>query len=121
MNLIDQNGVIIIYEVDYQPSNRFGDSSVLDVVNTTDRYIFLRNLQESVQYNITVRAFTRVGPGPFSPHVLNITQVARKWCFESNFTKCLYLKINQVCYYCLVSPVKHIKHQRALNKDFRDE
>ena len=71
---IDQNGIITMYEVDYQPLQRFNNSDDITAVNTTDTNITLTNLHEFVQYNITVRAFTSVGPGPFSTHVLSITE-----------------------------------------------
>ena len=76
---IDQNGIIIMYEVDYQPAQLFNGPMTVDVMNTTNTNILLTNLQESVQYNITVRAYTRIGPGPFSNHVLSFTQEARKF------------------------------------------
>ena len=76
---IDQNGIIIMYEVDYQPAQVFNEPMTVDVMNTTNTTILLTNLQESVQYNITVRAYTRIGPGPFSSHVLSFTQEARKF------------------------------------------
>ena len=76
---IDQNGIIIIYEVDYKPEQVFNGSMTVDVVNTTNTTILLKNLHESVQYNITVRAYTRIGPGPFSSHVLSFTQEARNF------------------------------------------
>ena len=76
---IDQNGIIITYEVDYQPAQMFNGSMNVDVVNTTNTIILISNLHESVQYNITVRAYSRIGPGPFSGHVLSVTQEARKF------------------------------------------
>ena len=76
---IDQNGIIIIYEVYHQPAQVFNGSMTVDVVNTTNTTILLKNLHESVQYNITVRAYTRIGPGPFSSHILSFTQEARKF------------------------------------------
>ena len=76
---IYQNGIIIIYEVDYQPAQMFNGSMTVDVVNTTNTTIVLSALHESVQYNITVRAYTSIGPGPFSSHVLSVTEEARKF------------------------------------------
>ena len=76
---INQNGIIIIYEVDYQPAQVFNGSMTVDVMNTTNTTILLSNLHESVQYNITVRAYTRIGPGTFSSHILSFTQEARKF------------------------------------------
>ena len=76
---IDQNGIIIIYEVDYQPAQMFNGSMTVDVVNTTNTRIILTDLHESVQYNITVRAYTSIGPGPFSSHILSVKEEARKF------------------------------------------
>ena len=83
---IDQNGIIIVYEVDYQPAQVFNGSMTVDVVNTTNTTILLSNLHESVQYNITVHAYTRIGPGPFSSHVLSFTQEARKFILKPNIS-----------------------------------
>jgi hypothetical protein len=69
---IHQNGIIILYEVDYQPLTDFGSEDVTRV-NITNTTIVLMDLHESVQYNITVRAFTNVGGGPFSNPVASIT------------------------------------------------
>ncbi len=63
---IDQNGVITDYEVMYVPLMRFGNTLSITIVNTTNMYITLDGLQEFVNYNISVRALTSVGPGPFS-------------------------------------------------------
>ncbi len=72
---IHQNGIITTYEVDYQPLTDFGSEDVTRV-NTTNTTIVLMDLHESVQYNITVRAFTIVGGGPFSNPVASITHIA---------------------------------------------
>jgi netrin-G3 ligand len=68
---IDRNGIIIAYEVDYQPEMNFNDSDTITRVNTTNTTILLMDLHESVEYNITVRAYTSVGGGPFSGHVIS--------------------------------------------------
>ena len=72
---IHRNGIIVVYEVDYQPMNDF-ESEDVTRVNTTNTTIVLMDLHESVQYNITVRAFTSVGGGPFSNPVASITHEA---------------------------------------------
>ena len=72
---IHQNGIITVYEVDYQPMNDFGVEGVSQV-NTTATTIVLIDLHESVQYSITVRAFTSVGAGPFSNPVASVTHEA---------------------------------------------
>ena len=81
---IDKNGIIIIYEVDYQPAQVSNGSMTVNFMNTTNTTISLSSLHESVQYNMTVRAYTRIGPGPFSSHVLNFTQEARKFILQLN-------------------------------------
>ena len=70
---IDQNGVIILYEVQYEPLVTFGGELVTMTMNTSNSSIVLERLQEYVEYNITVRAYTSVSPGPFSPGVDNRT------------------------------------------------
>ena len=66
---IDQNGVIIQYEVMYS-------SSGLKESNFTNGSLFtteITRLEENVEYNISVRAYTSVGPGPFSIIVMKTT------------------------------------------------
>ena len=70
---IDQNGVIILYDVQYEPLMTFGGELMTMTMNTSNTSIVLGGLQEYVQYNISVRAYTSVGPGPFSPGVDNRT------------------------------------------------
>lgn len=70
---IHQNGIITVYEVDYQPFRTFNISEEVSRVNTSSTTIELTDLHESVQYNISVRAFSSVGAGPFSSPVLTVT------------------------------------------------
>ena len=51
----------------------FGGQLMTMVMNTSNTSVVLGGLQEYVEYNITVRAYTIVGPGPFSPGVNNRT------------------------------------------------
>ena len=68
---IDQNGVITQYEVEY-------NQSTFDSVPTTQNIIVnptmavLTGLEEYVEYSIQVRAYTSVGPGPYSD-AMNMT------------------------------------------------
>ena len=66
---INQNGIITQYEVRYTPLTTFGglisENSTLVDVSVTE--ITLTGLQEFVEYSISVRAYTSIGPGPFSP------------------------------------------------------
>ena len=77
---IDQNGIITNYEVQYEPL-QFMESLDTMFVNTTDMAVNLTNLQEYVQYNISVRAYTSVGFGHFSTEITERT-------FEDG--RCLY-------------------------------
>ena len=77
---IDQNGIITNYEVRYEPL-QFMESLDTMFVNTTDMVVNLTNLQEYVEYNISVRAYTSVGFGPFSTEITERT-------FEDG--RCLY-------------------------------
>ncbi len=65
---IDRNGVIVAYEVLYVPLNQFNGVLVQGVVSVSasNRSIVLRGLEEYVQYNVSVQAYTSVGPGPYS-------------------------------------------------------
>jgi len=67
---IGRNGIIIQYEVQYEPLMILtGDLTM----NTSNTSALLRDLQEYTEYNITIRAYTSVGPGPLSPSVTNRT------------------------------------------------
>jgi len=79
VDAIDQNGIIITYEVDYQPLATFEVPEGVRQVNTSNTTILLEDLHEAVQYNITVRAFTSIGAGPFSPHTLMVLMEASKF------------------------------------------
>ena len=60
---IDQNGFITQYQVTYEPLMTF-DVLNTTTTNTTNLSINLIDLEEYVEYNISVRAYTSVGPGP---------------------------------------------------------
>ena len=65
---LDQNGVIITYEVQLEPLD-FPADIFVDPLNTTDIQERATDLEEFVNYNISVRAHTSVGPGPYSDPV----------------------------------------------------
>lgn len=71
--VFDQNGIIIAYEVLYEPLDTFGGLIGTEAVNTTDTFITLSDLQEFVGYNISVRAYTNAGPGPYSDIITDMT------------------------------------------------
>ena len=72
---IYENGIIIVYEVQYEPLQTFGGTLVTETVNSTGPVLTttLTGLQEYVEYNISVRAYTSVGPGPYSDPVTERT------------------------------------------------
>ena len=72
---MEQNGIITEYEVMYEPLMTFGGVLTTTTVNTiaTNMFITLTGLQEYVVYNISVRAYTRVGPGPYSVEIVRRT------------------------------------------------
>ena len=70
---IDQNGIITEYEVMYEPLMTFGGLITTLTVNTTNLSITLMDLEEYVEYSISVRAYTSVGPGPYSVGIVNTT------------------------------------------------
>ncbi len=70
---IDQNGIITEYEVMYEPLMTFGGQLNATIVNTTNLFITLNGLEEFVNYNISVRAYTSVGPGPYSAGIVRMT------------------------------------------------
>ena len=51
----------------------FGGQLMTMVMNTSNISIVLEGLQEYVEYSISIRAYTSVGRGPFSPSVNNQT------------------------------------------------
>ena len=69
---IDQNGILTSYEIMFEPQE-FTDTLNTTFLNATSMFVMFPNLEEFVEYNISVRAYTSVGPGPFSPVVTNRT------------------------------------------------
>ncbi len=70
---IDQNGVITEYEVMYEPLMTFMGTESPGTNLTTILSILLQGLQEYVEYNISVRAYTNDGDGPYSVGVIRRT------------------------------------------------
>ena len=66
---IHDNGVITTYEVKYRPLATFGDQISTLTTNTSLLNATLTGLEEYIEYNISVRAYTSVGPGPYSDGV----------------------------------------------------
>ena len=70
---IDQNGIITMYEVMYQPLETFNGNISTNTINLTNMSVLLTDLQEFVNYTISVRAYTSVGAGPYSDEVTVLT------------------------------------------------
>ena len=68
-----QNGVITMYEVQYIPLETFDGAIGENTTNVTERMTTLTDLQEYVNYTISVRAYTSVGEGPYSAELIVIT------------------------------------------------
>ena len=72
---MDQNGIITMYEVMYQPLETFNGNIRTQTMNVSGREmsVFLIELQEFVNYTISVRAYTSVGAGCYSDEVTVMT------------------------------------------------
>ena len=72
---IDQNGIITMYEVMYQPLETFNGNICTQtmVVSGREMSVILMELQEFVNYTISVRAYTGVGAGPYSDEIIVMT------------------------------------------------
>ena len=68
---INRNGEITVYEVMYDPLQTFDVQAVdtVNITNTSMLLIVLTGLEEYVEYNISVGAYTSTGPGPYSDPV----------------------------------------------------
>ena len=69
---ISQNGIIVNYEVRVEPLQFTGELET-ETINTTDLSVNVTGLEENVEYMISVRAYTGVGPGPYSDPVTERT------------------------------------------------
>ena len=70
---IDQNGVITMYEVMYTPLEDFEGAIMTRTTNVTDISVLLTDLEEYVNYTISVRAYTSAGAGNYSDPVTVLT------------------------------------------------
>ena len=72
---IDQNGIITQYEVYYQPLETFGGAigPMVEAIMPPNISVILAQLEEYVFYNISIRAFTEVGPSDYTAALLERT------------------------------------------------
>ena len=95
---IDQNGVIIMYEVLFQPyMEELGEAERVENplsvnVSATDMSVVLMNLEEDVNYIISVRAYTSVGEGPYSEIVMAMTNEDGKYYYYTSTYQHLELR-----------------------------
>ncbi len=62
-----------MYEVLYQPLETFNEAIMAKTENVSLRYVLLTDLEEYVHYNISLRAYTSEGAGPYSEEVTVMT------------------------------------------------
>ena len=77
---IDQNGVITMYEVMYTPLEDFDGTIMTRTTNVTDLSLLLMDLEEYVNYTISIRALTSAGAGNYSDPVTVLTNEDGKCC-----------------------------------------
>ena len=72
---IDRNGIITQYEVMYEPLETFGGqlSADMNFTDVSTLGLSLQNLEENIQYNFTVRAYTNAGAGVSSSNMIVTT------------------------------------------------
>ena len=75
---IDQNGIISTYEVSSVPQMTFGGALTQNTINMTNMFLLLNDLHPFVAYNISVRAYTMAGAGPYGM-VVSTTLEDRKY------------------------------------------
>ena len=99
---IDENGIIVSYEVQFEPLE-LTETLTTSSVNTTNVAVMIDGLQEYIQYNISVRAYTSVGPGPYSDPVTERTLEDRK-LMNINILVVVYHSV----FYCLIQVQPHL-------------
>ena len=94
--LIDQNGIITEYEVMYEPLETFNGSIETQTANVSgsDMTITLMELEEFVNYSISVRAYTSVGAGPYGSEGFAMTNESGEYFFKSSKLMCLIMGVS---------------------------
>ena len=77
---IERNGIITEYEVEYNQSTF--DINTTQTVTVNSTMAELTGLHEYVDYSIRVRAYTRVGAGPYTPDINITTAQDGRYTFE---------------------------------------
>jgi len=107
VDLIDQNGLITLYEVEYIAMDNFEDPIVAVRVNVTapNQVFEIFGLEAYVNYSIAVRAFTSQGGGEFSDQVIVLTDEDSESIFKDMV---LMLIKGTLCYSCAVVVAIHV-------------
>ena len=87
---LERNGIIRGYQVLYEPLETFGGQIGPETVNTSDLFYTLVNLFENVEYNISVRAFTSIGFGPYSEAITNQTEQDCELVINYDYVPCTH-------------------------------
>lgn len=76
--------------------------------------LLLDSLQEYAEYNISVRAYTIVGPGPYSPHQVTHTfedgEQIHVACFNSCFVSMNRFILHVLCPHVNLVQYKHVRY-----------
>lgn len=80
---IHRNGIIVMYEVEYNQSNSSDAGMNTELVESNVNVLSLNVSGDFTTYSLRVRAHTEVGPGPYSSAV----EVAEE---QNGMKRCLY-------------------------------
>ena len=89
---VDQNGIIVQYEVTYSSGSELNKSIFIDgsLLMTN-----VSGLEEDTEYDISVKAYTSVGPGPSSVSIIERTAE------NGYYIDCLWQSIKPLlCSFC---------------------
>ena len=84
---VERNGVISMYEVRYVPLETCSGTLMertVSITNTSMTSTTLTDLKEYVEYNVSIRSYTSVGPGPYSDSVVERTDEDGKCLSHTN-------------------------------------
>ena len=82
--VMERNGIIVQYEIRYQHSTFDSERLQTMTVAASNLTASITGLEEYVRYSIEIRAFTDIGPGPYS-NTVNTTTL-QDGMLHTNFT-----------------------------------
>ena len=101
---LDQNGIIINYEIQIESLEFPAD--IVSPLITASLSIAVTGLEEYVSYNISVRAYTSLGPGPYSD------PVTKRTLEDGNVPiPCFWMCFHNVNISCLTPSASHISSE----------